>query len=317
MAKLKQSESVLVYQIKASLIDIEPPIWRRFLVTGDQTLHRLHLILQSIMGWDDYHLYEFTIDKVLYGDPDEDSEPDMRNARRCRLSEAIHDVGQKMIYLYDFGDSWEHEIVVEKISPAKPDELYPVCIAGERACPVEDCGGVTGYYDLLDAIRDPEHEEHERMILWARRDGVDYDPEEFNLKSINRELRFYWSRRRRWSYPLAMTSVNRCVAIIKPREPFYQWLMNVSDGYPGITLEEMRRDCLSLLVPELDREEEFLSFIKAMYECLFEFELGAWHLDETEWPQNRSFELFRKWFDIEIHSEVIDLLDEEIIKEDY
>jgi hypothetical protein len=316
VAILKQSEPVL-YQMKVSLIDIEPPIWRRFLVTGDQTLHRFHLILQSIMGWDDYHLYEFTIDNALYGEPDEDSEPDMKSAHRCRLSEVIHDVGQKMIYLYDFGDYWEHEIVVEKISPAKPDGLYPVCIAGERASPVEDCGGVTGYYDLLGAIGDPEHEEHESMIVWARRDGVDYDPEECNLKGINRELRFYWPKGQKWSYPLAITSVNRYVAIIKPREPFYQWLISISDGYPDITLEEMRRDCLSLLAPELDREEEFLSFIEAVYEYLFEFELGAWHLDKTEWPQDRNFELFRKWFDIEIHSEVIDLLDEEIVKEDF
>ncbi|MFQ5842194.1 MAG: plasmid pRiA4b ORF-3 family protein [Thermodesulfobacteriota bacterium] len=214
-------------------------------------------------------------------------------------------------------DDWQHEIVVEKISRADPEGLYPVCLEGERASPVEDCGGVTGYYDLLETIQDPEHEEHESMVRWACRDGVDYDPEECNLKSINRELRFYWPKGRRWSYPLAMSLVNRYVVIIRPKEPFLQWLKNTPDWDLDMTLQDLRTECTSILIPEFEDSEKTEAFMEHIYETIFEMKLDDWYRDETAWPQERSYELLRKWFDIEVHSTVIDLLDEEIEKESF
>ena len=313
----KRSEPVLLYQMKASLIDIEPSIWRRFKVTSDHTLHRLHLILQSIMGWDNYHLYDFRIDGIPYGEQFEDYEPGMRQSHGCKLSSVIHSQGQKLIYSYDFGDDWQHEIVVENISPADSDGLYPVCIAGERASPVEDCGGVSGYYELLEILSDPDHHEYEAMKEWACRDGEDYAPEECNLKSVNRELRFYWPKGRRWSYPLAMNSVDRRVAIIRPKGPFLKWLKNMPNWDLDLTLKDLKAECLSILIPGFEDSEKTDSFMKAIYERIFEAELSGWYKDETVWPQKRSYALFRRWFDVEIHSIVVDTLDEEIEKEDF
>jgi hypothetical protein len=317
LAIQKRSKTAMVYQMKVSLMDIEPPIWRRFLVTSDQTLHRLHLILQSIMGWDNYHLYDFRIDDIPYGEKFEEYEPGMRQSHRYKLGDVIHSEGQKFLYTYDYGDDWLHEIVVGKISPADPEGLYPVCLAGERASPVEDCGGVTGYYDLLEAIRNADREEHESMITWARRNGVDYDPEECNLKSINRELRFYWPKGRRWSYPLATSLVNRHAAIVKPKEPFLQWLKNTPDWDLNITLEDLRLECMSILIPDFDGEQEQESFMEAIHQAIFEMELDAWYRDEAVWPKDRDYDLFKKWFDVEVHPMVIDTIDEEMEKEDF
>ena len=112
------------------------------------------------MGWDNYHLYDFRIDGVPYGEKFEEYEPGMRQSHGCRLGDVIRSEGQKIIYTYDFGDNWEHEITIEEISPEDRDRMYPVCLDGERAAPMEDCGGVTGYYRLLRILQDPEHEEH-------------------------------------------------------------------------------------------------------------------------------------------------------------
>ena len=327
MARQKRSGPVTVYQMRVSLVDIDPPIWRRFQVTSDRTLHRLHLILQAVMEWDDYHLYEFTIDGVPYGKPDDEYEPDMKQARRYRLSDVIHSEGQRITYVYDFGDEWEHEIVVEEMHRLEPDGLYPVCLAGKRASPPEDCGGVTGYYDMLEILGDPEHEEHEDMVLWARRDGRDYDPEDCNLKSINRELRYHWQKRRRHIlsiYPPSdyqrlpgAYSVNRSIAIIKPKKPFLKWLTGVPDGYPELTLKEIQSDCVSILLPEYDHEEEVTGYIEVMHRDLFEMELDAWCRDRSTWPKSRNLGTFRQWFDVEIHSVVLDILGEDIEKEIY
>jgi hypothetical protein len=138
------------------------------------------------MRWLNYHLYEFTVDDVEYGEPDEDYQPDIEQAKLCKLSQVIHDEKQKFRYVYDYGDYWEHEILVERILPPNPDAYYPVWyLEGERACPPEDVGGVSGYDDFLRIIQNPEHQEHEHMISWS---GGDFDPEEFHLRCINNEL---------------------------------------------------------------------------------------------------------------------------------
>ncbi len=109
MVNRRQSEPVLLYQLKVTLIDIEPPIWRRFLITSDRTLHKLHLVLQSIMGWDNYHLYDFRIDDIPYGEKFEEYEPGMRQSHGCKLGDVIHSKGQEFLYTYDFGDYWQHK----------------------------------------------------------------------------------------------------------------------------------------------------------------------------------------------------------------
>ena len=185
----KKSRIVSAYQLKVALTRISPPIWRRLQVTDDITLLKLHRILQAIMGWEDYHLHVFDIGGVNYsmpypGEGDLD-EMGMKTEKRVKLSKLALAEKSRFLYEYDLGDSWTHEILVEKILAPDPEVKYPVCIAGERAAPPEDCGGVWGYADFLEAILDPDHPEHEDYLDWV---GGNFDPEKFDLGAVNREL---------------------------------------------------------------------------------------------------------------------------------
>ena len=183
---MKQSLDVHVYQMKVTLEDSKPPIWRRIQVTSAVTLYKLHHILQIVMGWSNYHLHEFNIDDVHYSEPSSDDEYKVRNEKTVKLSQVIFKEGAKFAYLYDFGDYWYHKILVEKILPPEPDIHYPICIKGKRACPPEDCGGIWGYYDFLRIIQDPNDPEHDQMLEWA---GGSFNPEAFDLEDINQQLR--------------------------------------------------------------------------------------------------------------------------------
>jgi hypothetical protein len=185
MTKMKQPADVYVYQMKVKLEEISPPIWRRIQVTNNTTLGKLHRILQIIMGWSDYHLHEFIIDGVSYGVPDKEGMFEVNNEKNIRLSQVVSEERAKFIYIYDFGDNWQHKILIEKILPLEPDMQYPICIKGKRACPPEDCGGAGGYDDFLETIQDPNHPEHDEMLEWA---GGSFDPEVFDIDEINREL---------------------------------------------------------------------------------------------------------------------------------
>ncbi len=185
MVKIIQPTDLHVYQMKVTLEDISPPIWRRIQVANDTTLGRLHRILQVIMGWSDYHLHEFIIGGVSYGVPDKESMSDMKSEKNVRLSQVVSGEGTKLTYIYDFGDYWRHKILVERILPPEPNTRYPICIKGKRACPPEDCGGPGGYYEFLEAIQDPNHPEHEDMLEWI---GGSFDPEAFDLDEINSRL---------------------------------------------------------------------------------------------------------------------------------
>ena len=136
------------------------------------------------MGWEDAHLHAFKINRVNYGVPDPDFPGDIRNERNIRL-DSVAKAGETFIYEYDFGDGWLHEIQVEKESPIEFGVKYPHCLAGERACPPEDCGGPFGYQQMLDAINDPNHPEHEDFLEWI---GGDFDPEYFDLEQTNEIL---------------------------------------------------------------------------------------------------------------------------------
>ena len=178
-----------IYQIKVTLLGTQPPIWRRLLVPSSLTLAQLHNVLQIAMGWENGHMHEFRVGQRRFGRP-EPADPFMRmpraeSERTARLSAVLQRVGAKMIYTYDFGDSWEHAIVFEKQLPPDPDTKYPTCIDGKLACPPEDCGGIPGFYDLLDALADPNHDRHEELREWI---GDDFDPQAFSVENVNRML---------------------------------------------------------------------------------------------------------------------------------
>ncbi len=143
MKRGKDKIGASVYQLKVSLREITPPIWRRVQVPGDITLAKLQRVLQIVMGWTNSHLHKFSIGGVDYAEPDPDGFLNVQSDRRARLNKVVR-ATQKFEYEYEFGDSWEHEIVVEKTLQPEPGASYPICVACERACPPEDCGGVGG-----------------------------------------------------------------------------------------------------------------------------------------------------------------------------
>jgi hypothetical protein len=180
------SDGPLTYQIRVSLDGVRPPIWRRIVVPGRTTLAKLHDILQVVMGWEDYHLHQFTIAGKRYGDPehDEGGELGFIDERRHTLQSLLPAKGGRLRYEYDFGDGWEHTLVVEKIVPTGEEGCRPVCVAGERACPPEDVGGVWGYEEYLTALQDPEHPGHDEWLQWRG----EFDPEAFDPERVNAEL---------------------------------------------------------------------------------------------------------------------------------
>ncbi|MFL5804284.1 MAG: plasmid pRiA4b ORF-3 family protein [Roseiflexaceae bacterium] len=193
MPPAKPSTNDGIYQLKVTLKGIRPPIWRRILLEPDTRLDRLHHILQDVMGWYDAHLHQFSVGRTLYGVPDSDFDfgPEVEDETQVALGQVAPRAKSKLTYEYDFGDGWEHELLVEKVLPADPAARYPICVAGARACPPEDCGGVWGYADLLETIQNPDHPEHEEMLEWL---GGEFDPEAFDLDAINRQLKRFQSK---------------------------------------------------------------------------------------------------------------------------
>ena len=178
-----------IYQIKVTLLGTNPPIWRRLLVPAVLTLAQLHVVLQIAMEWEGGHMHEFRVGHRHFGqsDPEDLSMgmPPVENERTVRLAGVLRRVGARVIYTYDFGDSWEHGIVLEKRLPVDPITKYPVCTDGQLACPPEDCGGVPGFYDLVEVITDPNHERHEELSEWI---SDDFDPQAFSVDHVNRRL---------------------------------------------------------------------------------------------------------------------------------
>ena len=175
----------LSYQLHIQLADILPPIWRKILVPGSVTLSSLHQILQVVMGWENYHLHQFIVGTTSYGEPDPEYDNNLKSHRHVRLRQIGRATGDRFIYEYDFGDSWRHEIIVESIEPQPEDSYLLRCLDGARACPPEDCGGVSGYEHLLEALRDRRHPEHHELREWV---GKQYDPALFSLQAINSAL---------------------------------------------------------------------------------------------------------------------------------
>jgi len=176
-----------VFQIKVTLMGIAPLIWRR-IQTKDCTLAELHDLLQVTMGWEFEHLYRFIIGGVEYADLEMASQEDAQDACDTNLSEILpaRNRRPRFDYEYDFGDQWMHQLVVEERFPPEQGVKYPICVAGQRACPPEDCGGTWGYPDFVEAISNPDHRRHEEMLEWV---GGEFDPERFDLESVNKTLR--------------------------------------------------------------------------------------------------------------------------------
>jgi hypothetical protein len=187
------------YQLKIRLLDIEPPVWRRFVVPADITLDRLHDVIQIVMGWDDSHLHGFTIGKKRYTESPESGEEEM-DGSLYRLDDLIRQKGRTFRYLYDYGDNWEHELIIEDNRFTDPERWADImCLGGERACPPEDVGGAPGYLEFCAIMKDPGHSEHEAFTDWF---GGEFDSEEFHPDFINWELTKYlrWSRDRNLSW---------------------------------------------------------------------------------------------------------------------
>ena len=174
----------VVYQFKITLKGIKPPIWRRIQVPATYSFWDLHVAIQDSMGWTDTHLHNFEIMNPVkhrreeIGIPDtEFFENDIKPGWKKKIAKYFSMNNAKAVYVYDYGDNWEHNVVLEKIVPEKAGVQYPVCIKGVRACPPEDCGGPDGYQRFLEIIMDPAHEEYQEMLEWA---GGDFNPDDFD-----------------------------------------------------------------------------------------------------------------------------------------
>lgn len=164
--------------LRIELLGADPPIWRVVEVPTSITLKVLHDIVQISMGWFDYHLWEMSIEGQSYGLPLDEGcgEAPRKNAVHLRLRDVLAPGKTRIDYTYDFGDNWEHILIVSDVRPGDPATGYPRLMDGERNCPPEDCGGIPGFYEMLQAKADPAHPDHAEINEWLD----DYDPEEFD-----------------------------------------------------------------------------------------------------------------------------------------
>jgi Plasmid pRiA4b ORF-3-like protein len=184
-----------IYQLKITLRYSSPPIWRRVQVPADISLGELHEVIQTVMGWDGDHLHSFAVGGIEYGPSMSDTQMGMmlktRDETQAKLNKVALRERFQFTYEYDFGDSWVHQILVEKILLAAEGVIYPLCIEGKRAGPPDDVGGIWGYAEFLEAIADPQHPDHEDRLDWI---GDKFDPEAFDLAAVNQQLGEYKKR---------------------------------------------------------------------------------------------------------------------------
>jgi hypothetical protein len=176
-----------IFQLKITLEGVKPPVWRRLLVPADIPLHKLHAVVQEVMGWTNSHLHQFLLRDRRFGATLSDGvtqELNLEDERKVRLQELVGP-GQSLRYEYDFGDGWLHSVLVERQLEPDPRFTYPSCIGGARACPPEDCGGPPGYARLLRILKDSSHLEHDDTVTWL---GGAFDPKGFDLNSVNTAL---------------------------------------------------------------------------------------------------------------------------------
>lgn len=173
-----------VIRLVTTLVDVEPAVWRRLLVPGSVRLDKLHRILQAAMGWDDHHLHCFEIDGQRFGIQFDEYPEGELDEKSVTVHGALSDV-DRFTYEYDFGDGWEHDVVIEARWRMPTGLKYGVCLDGANACPPEDCGGAPGYEYFLQAIADPSHDDHDDMVGWV---GGDFDAAAFDIAAANARL---------------------------------------------------------------------------------------------------------------------------------
>ena len=189
LSKARRLEPQRIYQLRIELLHIEPAIWRTILVAETLTLPKLDRVVQAAMGWTNSHLHDWRIDGRRYGIPDSDwnTPGEQLDERKFTIGSVLGERVDEFFYEYDFGDGWEHRIVVDKRLAAEPERnTWPMCIAGANACPPEDVGGPPGYMDFVQAMRDPTHEDHLQMWRWQ---GGPFDPAGFSLNEANRAIK--------------------------------------------------------------------------------------------------------------------------------
>jgi hypothetical protein len=179
-----------IFQVQVVLNNSKPKIWRRLLVPSDLFLSDFHYVIQTAMGWTNSHLHQFIKDRTFYakkmaGD-DLWDEMDNVDYKGIRISDMLKKEKDKILYEYDFGDGWVHTVILEKILPADKNTDYPVCIAGKMSCPPEDCGGVWGFAEMMEIVKDRAHEEYESCLEWL---GEDFDPKRFDMDQVNKMLK--------------------------------------------------------------------------------------------------------------------------------
>ena len=175
------------YTLHVTIADIQPPIWRQIRVPGELSLGQLHEVIQLAFLWSNSHQHEFQVRKRRYGVPDTNDDSDLADEEALSVAKALPSKSSKILYTYDLGDDWTHNITVDSIDQESPrGHMAPVaCLAGARAAPPEDCGGPDGYVEFLEAIRSPEHPRHDELLQWI---GGEFDPEWFELDDVNPEL---------------------------------------------------------------------------------------------------------------------------------
>ena len=209
-------ENVPLYQIKVELLGTKPVIWRRILVRSDVNLGMLHAIVQLTMGWTNSHLHHFFVDNTRYSDPElEDGdwgfegEEKPMNEREHAICDVVRPGHFEIKYEYDFGDSWEHILAIERLEKESAGfQGFALCMAGERACPPEDCGGISGVANLLETIKHPNHAEYEETMEWL---GGRYNPDAFDVAKVNKCL-----KKLKWEHP----SIDQLGKILAARDGY-------------------------------------------------------------------------------------------------
>ncbi|PFA67309.1 hypothetical protein CN378_10705 [Bacillus sp. AFS015802] len=176
------------FQVKISLKGAKPPIWRRVLIPNTLSLHQFHHVIQATMGWTHSHLYSFDTGHGEFEFPHEEYEFDANrtyDSSKAILGNVLDEENDKISYTYDFGDNWQHQILLEKISEDQKLN-FPVCLKGKRNCPIEDSGGIHHYQHVLEVLLNPYEKDEE--VMFFRERFADHDPEEFDLEGTNARL---------------------------------------------------------------------------------------------------------------------------------
>ncbi|MFN0055203.1 MAG: IS1096 element passenger TnpR family protein [Planctomycetales bacterium] len=186
--ELDSGDKDVVYRFKITLQDTKPAIWRR-IETKNITLEGLHELIQTAMGWTNSHLHQFEIANIFYTDPrflEDGDDFGAADYGGIRIGDLVAEYGSKLAmgYEYDFGDGWQHRVVLEKITHSEPGAKYPRCIGGERACPPEDVGGVYGFAEFVEAITNPKHKRHRELLKW----NGPFDPAGFDAAKATRRM---------------------------------------------------------------------------------------------------------------------------------